>query len=99
TRAVSLPDASRASDRKDSTPRWRTRPIALRDFEGAYVSSGSLATGEVEATLSSMSALPPKADMAGRFMSTRPENVRRTYYADILRTARVGVGSFRALNS
>jgi hypothetical protein len=36
-----LPDASRASDRKDSTPQLRQETAALRDFNPGYDRLGS----------------------------------------------------------
>ena len=41
SRAVSLPNGSRASDRKNSTPQLRQETTALRDFEPAYDRCGS----------------------------------------------------------
>src|SRR5215813_5260431 len=41
SRAVSMANVSRASNRKDSTPRWCGRPTALRDFNPAYVREGT----------------------------------------------------------
>jgi len=61
TRAVSLPDASRAFDRKDSTPQLRQETAALRYFNRAYVSLASSTTEAGEATRHTL-ALCPESD-------------------------------------
>src|SRR5262245_23575033 len=53
--------ASRASDRKDSTPRWCRTSAALRDYESAYVGSGSFTSLWLLRSTVRMSASHPKA--------------------------------------
>src|SRR5262252_4373392 len=56
-----MANVSRASNRKDSTPRWCGRPTALRDFEPRDGSYGSSSAHAVKATRPCLSVLPPKA--------------------------------------
>src|SRR5215471_20463342 len=56
-----MANVSRASNRKDSTPRWCGRPTALRDFEPRDGSYGSSSAHAVKATRPCLSVLPPKS--------------------------------------
>ena len=83
SRAVSLPNGSRASDRKNSTPQLRQETAALRNFDPAYDRNGSFTACPVRPksghsakarVMSKRERVNPISGSAAQSMSARPES-------------------------
>src|SRR5260370_15277886 len=75
---VSLADASRASDRKDSTPQLRQETAALRDFGPAY---GRFGSNSVVPVMSAARPLFPRQRTSIRDLAMSHSCQKATYAA------------------